>query len=80
MGKNVLQICHLRQNRRQFVFNLCPFQSGQLAQSHGHNGSGLRVGQTKPLNQCRFCRRLIFGSTDDLDHFVNIVQRNFKPF
>ena len=77
MGEDVLQICYLRQDCLQLILNFCPFQPGQLAQTHGYYGSRLRIGQAKPFDQRRFGGRLILRRPDDLDDFVNIIQRDF---
>ena len=56
--------------------NLVAFQTGQCTQTHINNGLCLYIIQCKLLNQGSFCNLNRLGTADNLDHTVNVIQRN----
>ena len=58
-----------------FCFQLLSFQTGQCTKTHIYDGLCLYIRKFKTFHQSGFCHLGILRTTDDADHFIDIIQR-----
>ena len=75
-----LQTADLLHQLFVFCFQLFSFQTGQSAQTHIYNSLCLNVCQFEPLHQFRLGNLHCSGSTDNTDHFIDMIQSNQQTF
>ena len=78
--KNVFQISDEFFQFIIFCMQLIHAKSCQLRQTHVNNGLTLQIIQVKPLFQISLSFRRRLTSTDDVNHFVNVVACNNQAF
>jgi len=78
--QNARQFGDQRRNVRVFRVDLVPLQAGQPLQTHVQNGFGLNLGQSKRRAQRHGRIVGAFGRLDDLDDFIDVVQRDDIAF
>ena len=78
--KDRTQFVDLLHQFRIFCFQFLSFQSSQSTQTHIHDRLCLHFRKFKLFHQLFFCDLNVLGSADDLDHFVNMIQRDQQSF
>ena len=72
--ENCLQLFDEFHQFSVFFLKLLSFQTGQSTQTHIYDSLCLCIGQTETLDQCKLCIGNGFGTTDDLNNLINIIE------
>ena len=72
--QNLSQLLNPLLQLLMFILNLLPFQSGESAQPHLHNGLGLGFRKLESLHQPFFGHLGVLAAADDGYHFVYEIQ------
>ena len=80
LGQDPLEIFDFVAQIAIFVFEFFTFEAGQAAEAHVDDMLGLAVAETEALDQAFLGLVLGFGTADDGDDLVDMVDRNAQAF
>ena len=79
-AEDAAQFGDQRAHFSQLRFQLVDLETGQLGEAHVENRLGLPLRQRESRLQAEARRGRIIGRTDDLDHFVDVVDGDLQSF
>ena len=80
VAQDFFEVSNLFHQILVFSMQLILHQSGELAQTHFHNGAGLHLAQVEAGHQVGNCLVRSLGRTDNADYLVDIVGSDDQTF